>query len=68
MEKLDFVTSVGFLTGGESRERASLTGKGPVAVITDLRILLPDAASRELTVTSVHPGVNRETGAECEAA
>jgi glutaconate CoA-transferase subunit B len=61
VEKLDFVTSVGFLTGGDSRERAGLTGKGPVAVITDLCILRPDPVSRELTVASIHPGVNRET-------
>jgi glutaconate CoA-transferase subunit B len=61
VEKLDFVTSVGFLTGGDSRERAGLTGKGPVAVITDLCILRPDPVSRELTVASIHPGGNRET-------
>jgi len=60
VEKVDFVTSVGFLTGGDSRERAGLTGKGPVAVITDLCILQPDPVSRELKVASVHPGVDRE--------
>jgi len=30
-------------------------------VITDLGILRPDATTRELTVTSIHPGVDRET-------
>lgn len=60
VEKLDFITSVGFLTGGDSRERAGLTGKGPVAVITDLCILRPDMATRELKVASLHPGVDRE--------
>lgn len=60
VEKLDFVTSVGFLTGGDSRERAGLTGKGPVAVITDLCILRPDPLTRELRVSSVHPGVARD--------
>ena len=60
VEKLDFVTSVGFLTGGDSRERAGLTGKGPVAVITDLCILRPDPVSRELKVHSVHPGIDRD--------
>jgi glutaconate CoA-transferase subunit B len=60
VEKLDFVTTVGFLTGGDSRERAGLTGKGPVAVITDLCILRPNAISRELEVASIHPGVDRE--------
>lgn len=60
VEKLDFITSVGFLTGGDARERAGLRGKGPVAVITDLCILRPDSTTRELTVSSIHPGVSRE--------
>jgi glutaconate CoA-transferase subunit B len=33
-------------------------------VITDLCILEPDPASRELTVTSIHPGVTRTQIAE----
>lgn len=61
VEKLDFITSVGFLRGGRTREEAGLTGKGPVAVITDLCILRPDPDSRELMVSSLHPGVDRET-------
>jgi len=60
VEKLDFVTSIGFLDGGKAREKAGLRGKGPVAVITDLCILRPDPATRELQVASVHPGVERE--------
>jgi glutaconate CoA-transferase, subunit B len=61
VEKLDFVTSVGFLDGGDTREKAGLRGKGPVAVITDLCILRPGPVTRELNVASVHPGVERET-------
>ena len=61
VEKVDFITSVGFLHGGNSREAAGLSGKGPVAVITDLCIMRPDPASRELTVSTMHPGVDRET-------
>jgi glutaconate CoA-transferase, subunit B len=60
VEKLDFVTSVGFLSGGNARQEAGLSGKGPTAVITDLCILRPDAVTRELKVTSIHPGVDRE--------
>jgi glutaconate CoA-transferase, subunit B len=60
VEKLDFLTSVGFLTGGRTREEAGLSGAGPAAVITDLCILRPDLVTRELKVTSIHPGVNRE--------
>jgi glutaconate CoA-transferase subunit B len=61
VEKLDFITSVGFLSGGDSRERAGLAGKGPVAVITDLCILRPHPVTRELQVASIHPGVTRGT-------
>jgi glutaconate CoA-transferase, subunit B len=57
VERLDFVTSPGFLEGGDARERAGLRGAGPVAVITDLCILEPDPVTRELTLTRVHPGV-----------
>ena len=55
--KLDFVTSVGHVDGGDSREKLRLPGKGPTAVITDLGILTPDPVTKELTLTSVHPGV-----------
>lgn len=61
VDKLDFITSVGFLNGGDARERAGLTGKGPVAVITDLCILRPHPVTRQLQVTSIHPGITRET-------
>src|SRR5271168_1052789 len=39
VEKVDFITSVGFLSGGDSRVRAGIPGKGPAAIITDLCIL-----------------------------
>jgi glutaconate CoA-transferase subunit B len=61
VSKVDFITSVGFGTGGDAREKLGLAGKGPVAVITDLCILRPDPVSRELEVASVHPGVDRKT-------
>jgi glutaconate CoA-transferase subunit B len=64
VNKLDVVTSVGFLTGGDAREKAGLSGKGPVAVITDLCILRPHPESRELEVTSIHAGIDRNTIAE----
>ena len=64
VDKLDFVTSVGFLTGGEAREKLGLPGRGPVAVITDLCILRPHPKSRELEVASIHAGVDRKEIAE----
>ena len=57
VDELDFVTSVGFGSGGDHRERLGLRGGGPTSVITDLGILEPDPVSRELVLTHVHPGV-----------
>jgi len=58
--KLDFITSVGYLDGGDARARLGLTGAGPVAIITDLCVLEPEPPSHEFVVTSIHPGVTRE--------
>jgi len=60
VEKVDFITSVGHLDGGDARKRLGLTGGGPVAVVTDLCLLEPDRVTRELTVTSLHPGITRQ--------
>jgi glutaconate CoA-transferase, subunit B len=58
VERVDFVTSVGYGQGPGDRERLGLTGRGPVRVITDLGVLEPDPESLELTLTQVHPGVD----------
>ena len=61
VSELDFISSAGHFTGGNSRAAAGVRGKGPVAVITDLCVLEPDPSTRELTVTSIHPGVDSAT-------
>jgi glutaconate CoA-transferase subunit B len=58
VERVDFVTSVGYGDGPGSRERLGLTGAGPRQVITDLGVLEPDPATCELTLTGVYPGVS----------
>ncbi len=60
VEKLDFMTSGGYFEGGDARRRMGLPGKGPTAVITDLGILTPDHETKELTLTSIHPGITVE--------
>jgi glutaconate CoA-transferase subunit B len=57
VSKLDFLTSAGFLDGGDSRDRLRVPGRGPQAVITDLGVLTPDSESKELVLTKVHHGV-----------
>jgi glutaconate CoA-transferase subunit B len=58
VDKVDFVTSVGFGDGPGARERLGLPGAGPRLVITDLGVLSPDPVSCELTLTHIHPGVD----------
>jgi glutaconate CoA-transferase subunit B len=60
VETLHFVTSIGHLEGGDSRAKLRFPGKGPTTVITDLGILTPDPATKELTLTSIHPGATVE--------
>lgn len=60
VEELDFVTSVGHGTGGDSRARLGLPGAGPTVVITDLCLLRPDFETKELVVTALHPGITRD--------
>jgi glutaconate CoA-transferase subunit B len=58
VNRVDFVTSIGHGEGFDHRKRLGLHTKGPTAVITDLGILTPDEHSKELTLTSIHPGVS----------
>lgn len=58
--QVDFVTSPGYLGGGNAREALGVPGKGPQAVITDLGILRFEAESKELYLASLHPGVALE--------
>jgi glutaconate CoA-transferase subunit B len=58
VERLDFITSVGFGSGPGDRARLGLRGRGPVLVITDLGVLQPDPVTCELTLTALHPGVS----------
>jgi glutaconate CoA-transferase subunit B len=57
VDRVDFITSVGFGAGAGDRERLGLSGAGPQTVITDLGILRADPDTRELTLTHLHPGV-----------
>ena len=58
--RLDFLTTLGHGDGAGHRARLGLTTAGPVKVITDLCVMEPDDQTRELTVTSLHPGISYE--------
>src|SRR5499433_1317676 len=57
VDKLDFLTSPGHLTGGDSRARLGLPGGGPELVITDKAILNFDNPEREMQLSELYPGI-----------
>jgi glutaconate CoA-transferase subunit B len=61
VEKLDFLTTPGYLTGDGAREAAGLPlGTGPYRVITDLAVMGYHEVTRRMEVLSLHPGVTLE--------
>jgi len=67
VERLAFVTSVGYGKGGGARGRLGYQGSGPTAIITDLGILRPDPETREFTLVSLHQGATVEQAKEATA-
>jgi glutaconate CoA-transferase subunit B len=53
-EKVDFITSPGYVDGPDTRKKLGMTGGGPVMVITNLGIY--DFEGGEMVLTSLHPG------------
>ena len=61
VEKLDFMTTPGYLTGPGAREAAGLPpGTGPYRVITDLAVMGYHEQTKRMEVLSLHPGVGLE--------
>jgi glutaconate CoA-transferase subunit B len=59
-EKLDFVTSPGYLDGGTSRYDAGLpAGTGPYRIITNMAIMGFDDWTKRMKVLSINPGYSR---------
>ena len=58
VEKVDFITTPGYLDGPGAREAAGLPADtGPYKVITNLAVLGFDEQTRRMVVQSLHPGV-----------
>jgi glutaconate CoA-transferase, subunit B len=61
VERLDFLTTPGYLTGPGAREAAGLPpGTGPYRVITDLAVMGYHEQTKRMEVLSLHPGVSFE--------
>ena len=47
VEKLDFVTSIGHVFGGDSRAKLGVKTKGPTKLVTDLALWEPNRETKE---------------------
>ena len=69
VERVDFITSPGFLAGGESRRDSGLIAGGMSRVVTDLGLFGFEDHSKRMTLLALHPGatvvqVQENTGFE----
>ncbi len=53
-EKVEFMTSAGFINGNNDRKDRGLRGKGMVGVVTDIGFMEPDETG-EMILTALHP-------------
>jgi len=60
VEKVDFITSPGFLRGGDARRTAGLIFGGPYKVVTDLGIMGFEPTTKRLVLEAVHEGISVE--------
>ncbi len=73
VDRVDFITSIGFGDGPGVRQRLGLRGAGPQRVITDLGVLQPDPETTQLRLTGIYPGqsvsdIREKTGWDLQVA
>lgn len=59
-KNLSYLTTPGYLQGGDSRIQAGLKGGGPSRIITDKAILDFEPTSKKMRLLELHPGVTVE--------
>lgn len=60
VERVDYITSPGYLDGGESRRKAGLLHGGPSWVVTDLAMMDFEEGTRRMRLRRLQPGVTVE--------
>ncbi|MDI9479868.1 MAG: CoA-transferase subunit beta [Syntrophomonadaceae bacterium] len=63
--KLDFLTSPGFLNGGNSRKEAGLLGQGPQACISQIGVMDFEPESKRMRIKGLNPGLTVEIAQAC---
>jgi glutaconate CoA-transferase subunit B len=60
-EKCDFITTPGYLEGGDSRDKAGLArGSGPYRVITNMAVMDFEPESKRMRISSINPGYSEK--------
>ena len=57
VEKLDYLTSPGWLQGGESRRNMGMVRGGPLAVVTHLAVMKFDGQTKKMYLAEYYPGM-----------
>jgi glutaconate CoA-transferase, subunit B len=60
VEKVDFITTPGYLQGGDTRRKAGMLAGGTYKVITHLGIFGFEEKSKRMRLETLHPGVTVE--------
>jgi len=60
VEDLDYLTSPGWLRGGNSRQETGFARGGPLAVVTNLGIMKFTEGSKAMYLAETYPGVSKE--------
>jgi glutaconate CoA-transferase subunit B len=63
-QKVDYVTSPGWLEGGDSRKRAGLIRGGPSAIVTTKGVMRFRADTKAMYLASYHPGLTAQAVAD----
>jgi glutaconate CoA-transferase subunit B len=60
VEHVDFITSPGFISGGDSRAKSGLPTGGMFRVVTELAVFSFEDEERRMKVAALNPGVTRD--------
>lgn len=63
-EKVDFLTTPGYLSGGNSRKEAGLLG-GPIAVVTQVGVYDFEPETKRMRLVGLNPGMTVEIAQAC---
>jgi len=61
---VDYITSPGWLDGGDSREQAGLVRGGPSVVVTTMGVMRFRPTTKAIYLASYHPGLSPQALAE----